>query len=281
MAISAADVKKLRDMTGAGMMDCKNALAEATGDLEAAIDILRTKGIAKAEKKASRTSTEGSIAIALSDDNKKAVLVALNCETDFVGRNEGFIAIAQNLADISLENNLSSKEDLLEFQHKNKSGQDLITEAVMKLGENIHISDFAVSGSEGFISTYIHLNGKIGVAVEMSGEFSDQSDEAGKNLAMQVAAMNPLATRRDGVPADLVEKEKTLYIEQLKESGKPENLLERIAEGKMNKYFSEVCLVEQDYVKESKQKVSEYLDAVSKTIGNKIDVNGFVRLDIG
>ena len=281
MAISAADVKKLRDMTGAGMMDCKNALAEATGDLEAAIDILRTKGIAKAEKKASRTSTEGSIAIALSDDNKKAVLVALNCETDFVGRNEGFIAIAQNLADISLENNLSSKEDLLNFQHKNKSGQDLITEAVMKLGENIQISDFAVSESEGFISTYIHLNGKIGVAVEMSGEFSDQSDEAGKNLAMQVAAMNPLATRRDGVPADLVEKEKTLYIEQLKESGKPENLLERIAEGKMNKYFSEVCLVEQDYVKESKQKVSEYLDAVSKIVGNKIDVNGFVRLDIG
>lgn len=281
MAISAADVKKLRDMTGAGMMDCKKALSEADGNLDDAIDVLKKRGIAKAEKKADRASTEGTIAIALSEDRKKAAMLELNCETDFVGRNQDFIDIAQKLADIALQHEVSSTQELSDLDVDGKSGKDLVTEAVLKLGENIQMNQLSFVETSGFISTYIHMNGKIAVAVKMNGEFTDSANEAGRNLAMQVAAMNPIATRREGVSADIVAKEKELYIEQVRQSGKPEDLLERIAEGKMNKYFSEVCLLEQSYVKEQKMTVKEYLAEVSKKSGKSIDVEDFVRINIG
>ena len=282
MAISAAEVKKLRDITGAGMMECKKALTEADGDIDAAIELLRKRGIAKAEKKADRASTEGTVAIAVSDDRKNAVLVALSCETDFVGRNEDFIAIAQSLAEKALKNGLENKDALLETAVDGKTGKEVITEAVMKLGENIQLRDVAkASSADGFISTYVHMNGKIGVAVEMIGEYSDKADEAGKDVAMQVAAMNPVATRRDGVPAEIVEKEKEIYKEQIRQSGKPEELLDKIAEGKLNKFFSEICLVEQAFVKDPKKKVLDYVKEVGKELGTDLDIKGFVRLNIG
>jgi elongation factor Ts len=282
MAVTAAEVKKLRDMTGAGMMECKKALTESDGDMDKAIELLRKRGIAKAEKKADRASTEGTVAIAVSDDRKKAVLLALSCETDFVGRNEDFIGIAHNMAVNALKNGLGTKEAVLDTAVEGKTGKDVVTEAVMKLGENIQLGDVAVAESEnGFISTYIHMNGKIGVAVEMVGEYSEKADEAGKDVAMQVAAMKPVATRREGVPAELVEKEKEIYKDQIRQSGKPEELLERIAEGKMNKFFSEICLVEQAFVKDPKKKVLDYVKEVGKELGTDLDIKGFVRLNIG
>ena len=281
MAISAADVKKLRDMTGAGMMDCKKALAEANGNIEEALENLRKSGIAKAEKKADRASSEGTIAISVTGDNKKAALLELNCETDFVGKNKDFLDTANQLADAVLNNDIQNADDLAAFDLGGKTGKDLVTEAVMKLGENIQIGQIAHAVCDGFISTYIHMNGKIGVAVKMIGDYTDKADEVGKNIAMQIAAMRPVATRREGVPADLVEKEKEIYKEQIRESGKPENLVDKIAEGKLNKYFSEVCLLEQGYVKEQKKSVKDYLAEVSKEIGSTIDVEDFVRLNIG
>ena len=281
MAISAADVKKLRDMTGAGMMDCKKALTEANGDLEAAIENLRKHGIAKAEKKADRASSEGIIAIAVTSDNKKAALLEFNCETDFVGKNKEFMNTANKLAETALNNDIQTAEELAAFEFDGKTGNDLVTEAVMKLGENIQIGQIGLAKCDGFISTYIHMNGKIGVAVKMVGDYTDKADEVGKNIAMQIAAMNPVATRREGVSADLVAKETEIFKEQIRESGKPENLIDRIAEGKLNKYFSEICLLEQSYVKEQKKSVKDYLAEVSKELGTTIDVEDFVRINIG
>lgn len=281
MAISAADVKKLRDMTGAGMMDCKKALTEANGDLEAAIENLRKHGIAKAEKKADRASSEGIIAIAVTSDNKKAALLEFNCETDFVGKNKEFMNTANKLAETALNNDIQTAEELAAFEFDGKTGNDLVTEAVMKLGENIQIGQIGLAKCDGFISTYIHMNGKIGVAVKMLGDYTDKTDEVGKNIAMQIAAMNPVATRREGVSADLIAKETEIFKEQIRESGKPENLIDRIAEGKLNKYFSEICLLEQSYVKEQKKSVKDYLAEVSKELGTTIDVEDFVRINIG
>ena len=281
MAISAADVKKLRDMTGAGMMDCKKALTEANGDLEAAIENLRKHGIAKAEKKADRASSEGIIAIAVTSDNKKAALLEFNCETDFVGKNKEFMNTANKLAETALNNDIQTAEELAAFEFDGKTGNDLVTEAVMKLGENIQIGQIGLAKCDGFISTYIHMNGKIGVAVKMLGDYTDKTDEVGKNIAMQIAAMNPVAARREGVSADLIAKETEIFKEQIRESGKPENLIDRIAEGKLNKYFSEICLLEQSYVKEQKKSVRDYLAEVSKELGTTIDVEDFVRINIG
>ena len=281
MAISAADVKKLRDMTGAGMMDCKKALTEANGDLEAAIENLRKHGIAKAEKKADRASSEGIIVIAVTSDNKKAALLEFNCETDFVGKNQEFMNTANKLAETALNNDIKTAEELAAFEFDGKTGKDLVTEAVMKLGENIQIGQIGLAKCDGFISTYIHMNGKIGVAVKMVGDYTDKTDEVGKNIAMQIAAMNPVATRREGVSADLIAKETEIFKEQIRESGKPENLIDRIAEGKLNKYFSEICLLEQSYVKEQKKSVKDYLAEVSKELGTTIDVEDFVRINIG
>ena len=281
MAISAADVKKLRDMTGAGMMDCKKALTEANGDLEAAIENLRKHGIAKAEKKADRASSEGIIAIAVTSDNKKAALLEFNCETDFVGKNQEFMNTANKLAETALNNDIQTAEELAAFEIDGKTGKDLVTEAVMKLGENIQNGQIGLAKCDGFISTYIHMNGKIGVAVKMVGDYTDKTDEVGKNIAMQIAAMNPVAARREGVSADLIAKETEIFKEQIRESGKPENLIDRIAEGKLNKYFSEICLLEQSYVKEQKKSVKDYLAEVSKELGTTIDVEDFVRINIG
>jgi elongation factor Ts len=235
----------------------------------------------KQKKKADRASSEGTVAIALSDDHKQAAMLALNCETDFVGRNENFIALANDLAGRALAAGVKTLEELEEYDFGGKKGRDFITEAVLKLGENIKLGDYHFVSSEGFLTSYIHMNGKIGVVVAMHGPEVDASVAAGRNVAMQVAAMKPLATRRDGVPAELVEKEKEIYKEQIRQSGKPEHLLDKIAEGKLNKYFSEVTLLEQNYVKEAKLTIADYLAQVSKEVGDKVDVRDFTASVIG
>jgi elongation factor Ts len=281
MAISAADVKKLREMTGAGMMECKKALTESEGNIEEAVELLRKRGVAKAEKKADRASTEGVVAIALSDDQKQAVVLELNCETDFVGRNEQFIGIAQNLAEMALKNDLDNTDAVLEFADNGTTGKEIITQAVLKLGENIQLGRVAKVEASGFIASYVHMNGKIGVAVQMAGEASDDAVAAAKDVAMQVAAMKPVAAYRDGVPADLVAKEKAIYVEQVRQSGKPENLLEKIAEGKMNKFYSEVVLTEQAFVKDTKLSIADYIAQVSKKNSGDLKIENFHHLAIG
>ncbi|MDA0683561.1 MAG: translation elongation factor Ts [Bacteroidetes bacterium] len=275
MSISAADVKKLREATGVGMMDCKKALTEAGGDFEAAIDLLRTKGQKVAAKRADRDAKEGIVATGSTADGKTAILVEVNCETDFVARNEDFQVFAGQIADLVLETLPADRESLMGVAMKDgRTVENALTDMTGKIGEKIDVRRTAVLTSEGgSIVSYIHPGARLGVLVDISG--SGDLQAAGRDVAMQVAALNPVSTSRDEVPQDLQERELKIAAEAAREEGKPEQIIERIATGKLDRYFKDNVLTEQPFVKDSSMTVGEMLKSASA------DVKTFVRFALG
>lgn len=271
-AITASMVKELRESTGAGMMDCKKALTEAGGDMAKAVDILREKGLSQAAKKAGRIAAEGAVVSHVSDDGKVGVIVEVNCETDFVGHNEGFQTLARAIAAQAAEAAPADMDALLASSIDGKTVKDLVTEAVAKIGENISVRRFVrFETAEGQVYSYIHGGGKIGVLVEMKGGDA----ELGKDVAMQVAAANPSYLDRTLVPAEELEHEKAVLSEQARNEGKPEQIIEKMVIGRINKYYKEVCLLDQDFIKDGDITVSKLLKSKGA------EVVRFARFQLG
>ncbi len=271
MAITAAMVKELRERTGAGMMECKKALTETGGDMEAAIEHLRKTGLAKADKKAGRTAAEGVIIMAQSDDGKTAVLVEVNSETDFVAKDENFKAFADKVAQIALNSGASTIEELLAAEYEaGKSVEQARQELIAKVGENIQVRRMVRVETEHMIGAYIH-GGRIGVLVEQEGGDA----ELAKDIAMHVAAINPAYVDADSVPAEVVEKEKAILVAQAEESGKPADIIEKMIQGRLRKFLAEITLLGQPFVKDGDI-------TVEKLLKNKgASVKGFQRLAVG
>ncbi|MEQ8216614.1 MAG: translation elongation factor Ts [Arenibacter sp.] len=271
--ITAAEVNKLRQTTGAGMMDCKNALVEAEGDFELAIEILRKKGQKVAAKRADRDSSEGAAIAKVNADNTTGVIISLNCETDFVAKNDTFVALANDLADLAL--NFDTKEDFLNADYKGNSVQDKLTEQTGVIGEKIEIGGFSKL-SAPFVGSYIHAGNKIATLVGLSAAV-EGADVAAKDVAMQAAAMNPVALNEEGVDQSIIDKEIEIAKDQLRQEGKPEAMLDNIAKGKLNRFFKDNTLVNQDFIKDSKQSVAQYV----KSVDSKLEVTGFKRVALG
>ncbi len=273
--ISAKDVAKLRKATGAGMMDCKKALVEANGDMEAAKDYLRKKGQKLAAKREDRDTNEGVVIALTSTDNKKGVVVNLSCETDFVAKNEDFVNFAKSIAQLALDKFPSSAEELLALQTEGMTLGNKITEQIGVIGEKLAVSNYETLEAE-YVVPYIHAGYRRGVLVGLNktGDFI----EAGKNVAMQVAAMSPVAVDKEGVDASIIQKEIEIGMEQAREQGKPEAMLERIAQGKLGKFYKENTLLNQEYVKgTNKETVGAYL----KSIDKDLTVTAFRHVGLG
>ncbi|MBB6696140.1 translation elongation factor Ts [Clostridium algidicarnis] len=284
--ISAKSVKELRDMTGAGMMDCKKALTEADGDIEKAVEVLREKGLAAAAKKAGRIASEGVVETFISEDKKQAGMVELNCETDFVSLNEEFIKFAKSLARMASVSNAKDIDEFIEEKHidnPDKSAKEVLTDLIAKLGENMNIRRFVkLNVQNGVISSYVHGGGRIGVLVELGCENSNEILETvAKDVAMQIAATNPLFLDKTSVDQVSIEKEREIYKVQALNEGKPEKIVEKMVEGRIQKYYKEVCLVEQVWVKDADYTISKYLKEKSKEVGSEIKINRFERFEKG
>jgi elongation factor Ts len=271
--ISKEDVLNLREKTGAGLIDCKRALVDSGGDMEEAISILRKKGVASAAKKAGRDAGEGIISQSISDDRKKGVLVEVNCETDFVAKNEDFIRFSLEVAAELLSD---PRVDLEEKR----------TEQVAKIGENIRISRFEVlePAGNGLVESYVHTGSKVAVLISLSSDSEDNINansvvEMARDLCMHIAATSPLCVSREDVPTELVEKEKDIALAQAE--GKPPQAIEKIVQGKLDKYFSTSCLLEQPFVKNPDQTISQLVELVSKEAGLKLKVEKFIRFQVG
>lgn len=259
MAITTALIKELRERTGAGMLDCKKALEENGGDIEKAIDWLREKGIAKAAKKSGRVAAEGLVFAAVSADRKKGAILEFNSETDFVAKNDEFKTFGEKLVQLSLEHDLTSEDELKAFELEGKKVEDNLTELIAKIGENMNIRRLKLVSTDGFIETYIHLGGKIGVLLNVSGEATPENVEKAKGVAMHVAAMDPKYLNSDQVTADDLEREKEIARHQLQQEGKPENIIEKILEGKMRKFYEENCLINQKYVRDDSVTIEKFI----------------------
>ena len=259
MAVSAAAIKELRERTGAGMLDCKKALEENGGDIEKAIDWLREKGIAKAAKKSGRVAAEGLVFAAVSTDRKKGAILEFNSETDFVAKNDEFKNFGEKLVQLSLEHDLTSEDELKAFELEGKKVEDNLTELIAKIGENMNIRRLKLVSTDGFIETYIHLGGKIGVLLNVSGEATPENVEKAKGVAMHVAAMDPKYLNSEQVTADDLEREKEIARHQLQQEGKPENIIEKILDGKMRKFYEENCLVNQKYVRDDSVTIEKFI----------------------
>ncbi|MDC7994733.1 translation elongation factor Ts [Altibacter sp. HG106] len=270
--ITAAEVNKLRKSTGAGMMDCKKALVEADGDFDKAIEILRKKGQKVAAKRADRDSSEGAAIATVNDDANKGVIISLNCETDFVAKNDDFVSLAHDLAGIALE--AGSKDAFLAANYKGMTVQEKLTEQTGVIGEKIEIGAFETLEAP-FVGSYIHAGNKIAVLTGLSKSVDGAADVA-KDVAMQAAAMNPIALNEEGVDASVVEKEIEIAKDQLRQEGKPEEMLDNIAKGKLKRFFKDNTLVNQAFIKDNKQSVSEYV----ATLGKDVEVVGFKRVAI-
>lgn len=262
--ISASDVKKLRDMTGAGMMDCKKALSEAEGDFDKAIEILRKKGEKLSAKKAGREATEGVVLALVADNGKKGVIVKVSCETDFAAKNENFVAFTQKIGEIALDKFPATKEELLKLDFGGMTIGEKVTEQVGVIGEKIELAEYERLEAE-MIAPYIHMGNKAAVLIGLNKDNEDYL-AAGRDVAMQVAAMKPIALDKDGVDQSVIEKEIEIGKEQARQEGKPEAILEKIALGKLNKFFKESTLLNQQFVKDNKQSVAEYLKSIDKDL---------------
>ena len=291
MAITAAMVKELREMTGAGMMDCKKALGETNGDMDAAVEFLRKNGQAKAEKKASRIAAEGLCRV-VTDGDQKAAIVEVNSETDFVAKNEDFQAYVEAVAQQALTSDAADLDAFLAEKwnlDESKTVKDALTDKIAVIGENLTIRRFAkVTAENGFVVSYVHAGGRIGVIVEAECEkVCDEAKEACTNLAMQIAAMNPKYISDADVDADYLAHEREILMAQImndpKESQKPEKVIEGMIKGRLNKELKEICLLDQVYVKaeDGKQPVGKYVEEVAKANGAKVTVKGFVRFETG
>lgn len=274
MSISAKDVMKLREATGAGMMDCKKALTEADGDMEKAIEILRKKGQQVSEKRAERDANEGLIITKLSDDKTKASAIEINCETDFVARNEDFQAQAQSFLDAAFSSESNSVQDLLKEKVDGLTIEKHLETMVGKIGEKIEISRVVFVKTDGVLVDYIHPGNQLGVLVEFEGDVKDKN--IGKDIAMQIAAMNPIAVKRDNVDASVIDKELEIAKEQLINEGKPAEIAEKAAQGKLRRFYEERVLLEQKFVKDNGISVKEYLEQNSTPL-----VRSFHRMQLG
>lgn len=280
--ISAKAVKELRDKTGAGMMDCKKALTQANGDMEEAIAVLREKGLASAAKKSGRIASEGVIATFVSEDRKNAAMIELNCETDFVSANADFIQLANDIAKLAATNTVETIEDVKELSYNGKTVQDAVTTLISKLGENMNLRRFEkMSSPEGLVSSYIHMGGKIGVLVQVNAEKNtEEVSSVARDVAMHVAALNPEFLDRTSVDEKTIQGEREIYRAQALNEGKPEKIVDKMVDGRINKFFKEVCLVNQVFVKNPDFTVEKYVADQSKKHG-KIELVKFTRFEKG
>ncbi|MEA3398738.1 MAG: translation elongation factor Ts [Patescibacteria group bacterium] len=259
MSIAAKDIKKLRELSGAGMQDCQKALKESKEDIKKAIEILRKKGIAKASKRSGREAKEGMIMVGVNAEENEGYMVELNAETDFVVRSDKFQEFANKIFSIIKEHKPNSREKLFNLSFENGTVQNALENLSGIIGEKLDISQLEILTSDGTVGAYSHMRGKIGVLVAIGK--TDESDLA-HNIAMQIAAANPKYLSSEDVPADEINKEKEIYKEQLIKSGKPENILAKIIKGKLNKYFKEITLLKQEYIKDDKKIVEEVLGEI-------------------
>ena len=280
MAITAAQVNELRQKTGAGMMDCKKALTEANGDFDKAIDILRKKGASVAAKRAEKSANEGMVATKVSEDNKFASIVEVNCETDFVAKSEDFVSLTNAVLETVYNKKLNDVSQL-------NTDSDItakIDQVMGKVGEKVEISRIATESAEnGLLVDYIHMGSKLGVLVkfENASAGKDELLQIGKDIAMQVAAMRPLCVYREEVPKDIVEKEMEIYKELARKEGKPEQILEKIATGRLNKFYQESCLAEQAFIKDNAKSVSDLVNEFNKKNNSQTKITLFRRFHLG
>lgn len=286
--ISAAAVKELRDKTNAGMMDCKKVLTETEGDLDAAIKLLRERGIAKAGTKADRDANEGLIVSRIDADAADGLLLELNCETDFVSKNENFQAFVNEIADTLAASEAADLESAQAIEIEGNSIEETVKAKVVEVGENLQFRKFVRYTAEcgGVIASYIHPPGKVGVLIEVgttnpSTKDSAEFQELIRDLTLHIAACAPKGLSRDDIPADVVDAEREIFRARLVDSGKPENIIENILKGQINKFFSETCFLEQPFVKDDKQKVNQLLEAKGKELGDTLTVKRFTRFGLG
>lgn len=274
--ITASEVNKLRQMTGAGMMDCKNALVETQGDFEAAVDYLRKKGAKIAAKRADREATEGCVIAMVNESRSAGVIVLLACETDFVAKNEAFVELAKSIATLAMDNKPADLDALKALSLNGVAVADRLMDEVAKIGEKIDVTKYELVEGSNVVS-YIHGSNRMGVLVEMNNAATDANMVAGKDVAMQIAAMNPVAVNRDSVDANTIERELEIGREQARAEGKPEAMIDRIASGKLEKFFKESTLIAQDFVKDGSMTVEKYLSSVEPGL----TVTRFKRVQLG
>ncbi|NLY49120.1 MAG: elongation factor Ts [Clostridiales bacterium] len=290
MEVTAGMVKELREMTGAGMMDCKKALAETNGDMDKAIEYLREKGLAAAEKKAGRIAAEGIVDTVVSEDGKIAAIVEVNSETDFVAKNEKFREFVAAVAAQAAKTSAANIDEFLAEKWEldpTKTVKEQLSTMISIIGENMNIRRFEkVTAENGFVASYIHGGGRIGILVEVeTSAVNDEVKEAAKNVAMQIAAMHPKYVKREDVPDDVIEYEKGIIKAQIQNdpanAKKPENIIEKMIDGRLNKELKEFCLLDQVYVKDGDMTVGGYLDSVAKKVGAPITIKRFIRYETG
>lgn len=292
--ITAKDVAELRARTGAGMMDCKKALEEAGGDMDAAIDLLRKRGVAKADKRADRAASEGQIVTWSSPDGAVGAMIELNCETDFVGRNDEFVALARQLAEQVGQDDVVDGEIAVGangaylstpwFADKSRTVGDVVKAASAKTGEKVELRRIARFKGDGVVGSYLHFNGKAGVLAQITGGKGDVAVQLGKQVAEHVAAGVPtvaIAVDKDGVPAEFIERERAIFVAQAVESGKPEAIAQKMTEGRIAKLFGEVTLLGQPWVRDDKQTIGELVKAAGKEAGVPLAVKRFARFKMG
>lgn len=291
MAITASMVKELREMTGVGMLECKKALAETDGDMEKAVEYLREKGLAASAKKAGRIASEGLVDIYVSDDKKTAAIVEVNSETDFVAKNQTFKDYVANVAKQAASSSAANMDEFFEEKWSLDEAftvKEALSQQVAVIGENLNIRRFEkfVRETAGSLVSYVHGGGRIGVLIELACEKeAAELEELGKNVAMQIAALNPKFIAVDNVPADFIEKEKEILTQQAKNdpknASKPDNIIEKMITGRLNKEMKEICLIEQPYVKDGDMSVKQYIDSVAKVVGAPITISRYVRFETG
>ena len=269
--ITAAEVNKLRKQTGAGMMDCKKALVESDGDFEKAIDFLRKKGQKVAANRSDRDATEGVVLSKVNADRTLGAVIMINCETDFVAKNDDFVKYAQDVLDLAIANNAKTSEDVLALSLNGISVQDSLVDQIGKIGEKIELGAYAIL-EDAFLSTYIHPGNRLATVVSLN-KVVDGVEEIGKDMAMQVAAMNPIAVNQSTVDQTTIDRELDVFRDVIRQEGKPEEMVEKIAMGKLNKFFKESTLLNQDFIKDSKQSVDSYL----KSFDKELTVSNFKR----
>ncbi len=282
--ITAQAVKELRERTGAGMMDCKKALTETNGDMDKAVEVLREKGLAAAAKKAGRVAAEGVVKTFISEDMKKGSIVEVNCETDFVADNTEFIEFASKVAEIAANTDATTVEELIAEKFNNeKTIKEVLTELIAKIGENMTVRRFEkLSLENGVIQSYIHGGGRIGVLVKVAcDKESNIIKEVAKDVCMQIAAANPLFLSESEVDNKALETEKEIYRAQALNEGKPEHIVEKMVEGRIKKYYKEVCLLDQPWVKDGDKSIAKYLEEKSKEVGSPITIEKYFRFERG
>ncbi len=284
MAVTAAMVKELREMTGAGMMDCKKALVEADGDMEKAVEVLREKGLSKAAKKAGRIAAMGLVDVAFNEDSSEAAIIEVNSETDFVAKNDEFIGFVKNLANLALTGGAADMDAFMALDYEGEGTvQEALTAKISKIGENMNIRRFQKIATPGTKSVgYIHGGGKIAVIVTFKTEATaDEIASMGRDVAMQVASMNPKYVSEADVDPEFIESEKKILVQQALNEGKPADIVEKMVIGRLKKELKETCLVEQKFVKDNDVTVAQYVKNVAKEIGKDIEVVSMVRYEVG